>query len=687
MEQIDYKIFYKSINCTMIIFLEDDFSIEKSIDKSKLLYYITRMDVESRYEFITELGKAHFDFALSLAKFSDYMDKLFPLIKNWDDEVMRDDIESAMDIIKTREPSEYDNLRALYNAIELPNLDDLSKLLLKYGLCISIPLRYERIFEEYLLSENRWKPFRIYVSFDAESSKSFRHDLHEFYNNTSNEFTCLCCIIDNDLSGERMAKNIINVIKNFNTNKRNSIIGAIVTSYEKIENIDEHVFLEYVNKHSIQDDFQTALLTALLKSTYNYAISKLKDELVKGISASFSRATIDRNIAFYLSQMAVYEGVANYQIINTWISTMCDYELSKSDVILYIVKLTNLINQLEIGDYKITDDLNMLNTFEAFDYNVNKFHQPPAAGDVFVSNDGEVYILIGQDCDMMMSKERKRKNAISELIPAEVVEQTEIFKLKNNLQYIMINNFRRSPDGTPSCLKIDYTKRVFLENELIDLCTYNPDGKCCIDLDTELPEDRGMIMMPYLIDHYGKLQKYFSSIKILKSQAGEAFDIFLDDAYSPRLIPIHHYQEESDNSKLSYPLQRICRLTKTYILFLYKLYLEHRGRQPYNTINLARCQTLDVPIVDSAISGSISVLVIFSGDRNKNLKKPAQLPWQVSRAEIISVLSKLGIKASPTGVDEYFQIESKETLIPLDNGQILKIVKKSKKTVVKIELI
>lgn len=673
MEQINYRIFFSNVDCAMIVFLEDDFSLaDTEIDKAKFLYSVSRMDVESRKDFISELEKDHSDFALSLKSYSECMDKLFPLIESWNDEVIRDDIESAMDIIRVREPAQYDSLSGLYNAIELPNVDCLAKLLLKYGLCINIPPCYQRIFDDYLLSENRWKPFRIYASFDAENSRSFKYDLQEFYKNTTNEFTCLCCIIDNELSGEKRAKNIIDEIRSFNTDKRNSIIGAIVTSHEKTENIDEHVFLEYVNKSLAQSDLQSALL----RSTYNYAISKLKDELVKGLFDTFSKATINRNIAFYMSQMAVYEGVANYQIINTWISTMCDYELSKSNVILFIVRLTNLINQIEIGDYEISDDLNMLNTFEAFDYNVNKFYQPPAAGDVFIDNDGKVYILVGQDCDIMMSETRKRRNAISELIPAQIVSQTEMFKLKNNLSYMMINNFRKSLEDTPSCLKIDYTKRVYLENELINLCTYDPDGKCCINLDVVLPEDRAKIMMPYLIDYYSELQKYFNSIKTLKSQAGEAFDIFLDNTYSPRLISIHKYEEESVN-KLSYPLRRICRLTETYILYLYKLYLEYRGRQPYNTINLARCQTLDIPIADSAISGEISIQVILSGDRNAN-SKPAKLPWEVSRVEILRMLSKFGIEAAPTNKKDYILIESEETRIDLENGQALKIVKKSK---------
>ncbi len=673
MEQINYRTFFTNIDCSMVIFLEDDFSLPDSeIDKPKLLYSISRMDLVSRECFISELQSSHSDFALSLKSYCGCLDNSFELIENWKDDVIRDDVNSALEIIKQCNHDKYSELFSAYCAIELPDMSQLVDLLLKYGLCINIPPCYQQIFDEYLLVNNKWKSLRIYTNFEADNSRSFNADMQNFFENTTNEFTCLCCIIDNELSGEKRANAIIQEIRNFNLDKRNSIIGAIVTSHEKTEGIDEHVFLEYVKKSSAQSSLQSALL----RSTYNYAISKLKDELIRGLIDTFSKATINRNIAFYLSQMAVYEGVANYQIINTWINTMCDFELSKSNVLLNIVKLTNLINQIEIDDYEITDDLNMLNTFEAFDFNVNKFYQPPAAGDVFIDNSNNIFILVGQDCDIMMSETRNRRNAICELIPAQIVVQTEMFKIKNNLNYMMVNNFRKRPEDTPSCLKIDYTKRVYLENEIINLCTYDTEGNCCINIDTGLSEESTKTMMPYLINYYSDLQKYFTSIKTLRSQAGEALDVFLDSTFAPRLIPIHKYEELSTNN-LSYPLRRICRLTETYILYLYKLYLEHRGRQPYNTINLARCQTLDIPITNSAIVGEMSVQIILSGDRNAN-SKPAKLPWEVSRTEILRLLLKFSIDSKPTNKKDYISLESDETRIELDNGQTLKIVRKSK---------
>lgn len=683
MEQtINYKKFYTNIDCPMVIFFEDDFSLPDTskIDKSKLLYGISRMDVESRESFFRELQSDYSKFVLWLRDYCSCLDDSFELIENWNDEVIRDDMNSALENVKQKNQDQYSKLYKIYSAFEIPDMSQITSLLLKYGLCINIPPCYQQLFDEHFFLSNKWKPLRIYANFDADNSKSFNSDLEGFFKNNTNEFTSLCCIIDNELSGEKRANDIISEIRNFNLGKRNCIIGAVVTSHEIIESIDEHVFLEYVNKTVVQ----TTLQSALLKSIYNYAISKLKDEIVRGMNETFSKATMNRNIAFYLSHMAVYEGIANYKIINTWINTMCDFELSTSKVIPNIIRLTNLINQVEIGDYEIADDLNMLNTFEAFDFNVNQFHQPPTAGDVFIDKDNNIYILVGQDCDIMMSETRKRRNALSELIPAQIVSQTEMYKVKNNLNYMMLNNFREKASDTPSCLKIDYTQRVYLENELLNLCTYDKDGNCCIDIDTNLPDEITKMIMPYLLNYYHELQKYFSSIKSLKSQAGAAFDVFLDNAYAPRLISVHKYDELSTN-KLSYPLRRVCRLTETYILYLYKLYLEHRGRQPYNSINLARCQTLDIPINDSTITGEMSIQIILSGQRNVN-SRPARLLWEVSKTEVLRLLSKFNIGSRPTDKKDYIALESDETCIQLENGQALKVTKKNKPAV-KLEIV
>lgn len=680
---INFSNFFTNINCSMIVFFEDEFSLMSfsEIDKSKLFYGLSRMDLESRKSFFLEVEEIHSDFVEELRVFFECFDKVFELIDNWDDEIIRDDMVSCLDCIKQKNHGGlYEQLLVQYDSIKLPDLIELSKKLLKYGLCINISPLYQRIFDEYLFFQNRWKPVRIFTNFEADNSKAFNSELGSFFDNNKIGFPCICCIIDNDLSGEKRANNIISEISRFNTETRNYIIGAVVSSYEETERIDESVFLEYVNKKNVQTELQTALL----KSAYNYAISQLKTEMMGGLDNAFSKATTNRNVAFYLSQMAVNEGMANYQIIHTWINTMCNFELSNSAVIPSIIKITNLINQIDGEHFEINRELDMLNTFEAFDFNVNKYNQPPAAGDVFIDTQDRVYILIGQDCDNMMSISRKRKSALAELIPAQLVPQTEMYKVKNNLNYVMLNNFRKKLQDNPCSLKIDYTKRVFLENEILDLCTYNVNGDCQIDIQEHLHGDTVKIIMPYLLGHYSKLQKYYSSIKSLKEHDSDSLDIFLDDTHAPRLFPVHRYNQISE-TRFSYPLRRVCRLTDTYILYLYKLYLEYRGRQPFNSINIARTQALDIPIVDSSISGEMNVQIVLSGDRISN-SKLTNLPWEIPRPEIQRVLLKLQVESAPKEQNDFIALDSKVTEIPLQNGAVLKLTKFNKPSI-KLELL
>ena len=48
---------------------------------------------------------------------------------------------------------------------------------------------------------------------------------------------------------------------------------------------------------------------------------------------------------------------------------------------------------------------------------------------------------------------------------------------------------------------------------------------------------------------------------------------------------------------MSFDLKRVCRLTHDYVFYLYKLYLEYRGRQPFQTINLIRQEDTSLPVM------------------------------------------------------------------------------------------
>lgn len=276
-----------------------------------------------------------------------------------------------------------------------------------------------------------------------------------------------------------------------------------------------------------------------------------------------------------------------------------------------------MMDILNDEDIKYSSEMQKLNTFEAFDLSINRYYQLPAAGDIFIDKKGNYYVLVGQDCDLMISQSRSGNNAVSELVKASVVSQKDIEKYEKNLEYMYVNNFRESDAEQPRGLEIKYSSRVYLDNAIIRLCCFNKDGKCKINLNEKLDLSIQDMISPYLCDSYEKLQKYLSNIDELKQTVGDKMNAVLESEFSPRLTSVLQYEKDQDGY-IEYPYRRIGRLNRSYVLYLYKLFLEYRGRHPFDCINLTRHASLTIPVVRSNIE--LPIEVILSTNREDNRK-------------------------------------------------------------------
>ena len=670
-EKMIYGQFFHIINCVLYIFIEDDFTV--NLTKERVLYGFTRMELSSRECFLIEIKAYSEDLYFQLNSYIEKFDQCFSAISDWNNEVAEDDITSAFETIKNDEDikSYYENLLDLYEKIDLSEIGHMSYIFMKYGLGVTIPPYFKKsIFDECIFKDSRWEAFRIYTDYDSKSSESFKNDLTKTFTKYSSENVCITCIIDNSLAENRRAKEILNEIENLNKENRKNIIGAVFTSKGNIEKVSDNIFFEYVNK-----DIPDKLQIALTKSAYSLMIYKLKEESKKRLDISFSKALNNRNIAFYLAKMAAYEGIGNYQVVNDWIKLMYGYEMSQSDQIPHLIKLTRLIDQLEDENISLSEDLIRLNSYEAFDFNVNKFYQPPAAGDIFEDSKGKLYILIGQDCDIMMSGERNRNNAITELVTAEKVSQTEMKKLSNNLDFMMVGNYKANDGEIPGCLKIRYSSRKYINNEIINLCSFNRDGECRIDLESSLSQDAADIMIPYLVIYYSELQKYFKAIDAIKRAVPSELNHILKSDFAPRVVPVQDY--EIRDGKIIFRFKRICRLNRPYVLYLHKLFLEHRGRHPFDSINLSRHQTMDMNITN--LSGeTVSVHIILSPDRETNRNSLQKLEWVLERQEIELLLEKLDCTDADIECEDYIYLKENPCFIKIGNSRQLKLTKQKK---------
>lgn len=669
---MDYGQLFHIIDCALYIFFEDDFTA--NLAKENIIYGFSRMELDSRKSFLEEIKGYSEDLYLQLNSYIEEFDHCFSAISDWN-EVAEDDITTAFEIIKDHETLKmhYENLIQLYEKINLSVIEQISYIFIKFGVGVTVPRYYrDTIFAESIFKDNRWEAFRIYTDYNSRISESFKDDLTKFFTNSSGN-SCITCIIDNSLAENRRAEEILTEIEQFNREDRKNIIGAVFTSNESIEKISDNIFFEYVDKKTPDE-----LRTALIRSAYSLMIYRLKEESKKRLDRSFSTALNNRNIAFYLAKMAAYEGIGNYQVVNDWIKLMYGYEMSQSDQIPYLIKLTRLIDQLEDENVTLSEDLIKLNSYETFDFNVNKFYQPPAAGDIFEDSEGRLYILIGQDCDIMMSGDRNRNNAITELVTAEKVSQNEMKKLSNNLESMMVGNYRRNDGETPGCLKISYSSRKYIDNEIINLCSYNNNGECRIDLESPLSQDVVDIIIPYLIDYYSKLQNYFKAILTIMEKVPEDFGYITGKDFASRVVPVQNY--EVRDGKVIFGFKRICRLNRPYVLYLHKLFLEYRGRHPFDSINLSRHQTMEMKV--SNLSGEMiipvmPVHVILSPDRDLNRKSAQKLTWVIEKQEMKLLLEKLNYADANVNSEEFYLNEN-PSYIDIGDGKQLKLIKQKK---------
>lgn len=496
----------------------------------------------------------------------------------------------------------------------------------KYGIGVDHPSYFDELYDDYILFENRAKSIRIYTDFSAETQMLFVSDIDR-----ATEDKSVVCIVDNYLAGTNRAQEIINLISAKNTPKRKNIIGGVFSSKELFEEISDKLYFEYASKET-----PDRLKVCLAKSAYNYFISVLQEKTIDGLNKAFETAIKNKGIAFFLSRKAQKEGMSEYEIINDWVKLLSITAPEDSDTIKRLIGLSRVINILDEDDLP-DDSLQRLNTLEAFDYSINDYYLPVAAGDVFTNDQGEWFVLIGQDCDMARRPNTPPRNALAELLPANIRRQTSCKKWANDLETASIYSFRKSQEAESKILQVNYQQRKFIANEIINLCAFNTDGQCRIPLIDPPSKEQVQLMPGYMITYYTELQKYFSSVKVLKEQVNDAFETVISNEYAPRLLSVGDYTIDADVAFFN--LRRVCRLTHSYVYYLYKLFLEYRGRQPFQTINLIRQEEVTLPVVFNRTESGVFMSIRCVPVPDKPNRR--DYCWIISLDELNRVLGKL----------------------------------------------
>lgn len=658
--QVSYDKMFDIMGVKELIIFEDTVSINN--DKNGICYGLVRMSEKNRKSMLVEIEKIDADLKGQLDVFFDEFDKCFFAIEDWNEQVPYNDIETAFEIIK--QDIEYEDkitcVIEKYNGINSDiwkNKDEILTILISYGLGVDTPNLYEELFDEYIRKEARWKSFRLFRDFSANTEEMFKQYMRDLIL----EKGMVVCIIDDCLRNGKSAIEISNCIEALQSkmDRRHNIIGLIYSSFNTATDcISNKIYFEFISKNANKRKIQAALT----KSAYSYILSKLKDIYQKVLVQSFDEAIRNKNIAYYLSSMADYEGVTNYQVITNWINLLFQYSLNEAKELKEVASVTRLINLLEDEKIEFSREMLNLNTFEAFDFGVNEFREPIASGDIFIFKH-KFYILIGQDCDLMNSATRTRKNGISELVSASTMLPSNIDNsVKLNSEYIYISNFRKSKDAPIKTLKIRYGSREFIENQILQLCQFNSEGKCVLNVSENYYRTMG-VEPSYYEEMYSEQLSYFKALlKIYKSEKS-AIEIMLNSKQSNRLMKLSQFDENKvKDNIIDYKIQRICRLKHPYMLYLYKMYLEYQGRHPFDCMNMSRVQEMQVEIIEENIT--LTIDAVLTPDRDMNRAHIGNMEWYVQLNVLEDVVSHmLNSEVTIQNAKQYIEIGNIETVL------------------------
>lgn len=659
MEQVAFNEFYLLMDISGIIVVED--SIEFDLSRNAVLYDYLMLTDGERDKLLSSIGDANMKEKLSdiYIAYCIYKDAFI-----WED-VPKRDVEYYVKANK---------LEDLENAIERISNDDVvgsKELFQRYGLGAKFEKAkgYKGLLEGAKTGGIRL-PIRVYTDFSAPDLKCIEEDINLF--TTNSKF--FLCVIDNFMKGEARGKEIIDELQKNEQARKCGICLALSSQQENIARKTDEMYVGFVNKAI--GNIDNEIKKHLIMSQYKIMLTLLNKKRVSALQKSFSYAADNMEVAVLLSAMAKEEGITNHEILNEWIDLReryYTYQDGKEEIgrTILLSSLFERIGDSEENKEIKDEDLMEFQRFEQYDYCVNEFMAPPATGDIFYIK-GKYYLLVGQECDMSI-RGGERNNSIAELIPVSLAKNKDMVNCKENYDFekLLLGKFL-TVDGEYCNISINCTARELIDNEILDLCTFNKEGLSEIHIDKNLEIETKYLLPNEWQRYYEKLKgrllnlrnKYLT-IKQHEQVLGFNVEQLVTDmgtSHNNRLISIIDFTAE--NNTIKYDARRICRI-RNHVLLINKLYLEYRGRQAFNTINMdvgrPAMYAMELVGSENKVVGKNAIIILTTSRKeNANIKRR---DWLVNKADLLQFIKD----SVPSKIEKYEKIfESLDEKIMLE---------------------
>ncbi|MNW33613.1 hypothetical protein D3C74_105780 [compost metagenome] len=487
-----------------------------------------------------------------------------------------------------------------------------AEILLKYGIVNDLP-SYKLFFDE-LMSITPRKSIRIYKEVPPVEWNNITSDI-ENIGIEKNEFSLF--IVDK-LLGEGEATGETFILDYLLKETGKNIISIIYTSKHQDSNVNKLSDYYIVQVSKTDPKFLEQVVEGLATCAYVHLFRRLKEIYLYSIEATFDMALDRRENMNYLAKMAHEEGTTTYDLITSWVDQLKNEVISNQlfhvtsvpSEYTFISGLTNFLNEKFIVreqkalDYLFEKRIQNLNTYELFDYTVNKRNLPPAPGDIF-EIDGEYYVLVGQDCDTIVRNdkvERNTKNA--DLLKCIFLQDPINEKIKTEPRSVTFNFFKADDDEI-GALSIKLNDGTVCDFSVLDTCTFNTDGFCALSITDPLDKLLKNVVPKAWDKYYVILQQQFNLIKefkcILEKQGKDILNIATND------ISAYNYQEK--DGYITFPIRRVCRLNGEFKDFLIRNYWNYRSRIGVNTIAFTDTETVQLKKVEYGYPGQKYIIV------------------------------------------------------------------------------
>ena len=652
----DKRRLYRTLNVGLFGFVEDDFTFSNK--KAHVMLDFARMASVDRAALLAAIPE-EYPGKKEIIIFAESLPSWVGLIE-WE-KMPQDDIEH---VLQNRP-----DIKSLYEAVseELWS-SDYQELFFQYAVGATIPPNMRFFFAEAIRTDAEYMPTRIYTNYVEETRAKLFTEMTACAEH-GGKSTVL--VLDNMVGDERLAAQMVVDLKRYYKESNNTVYATIFSTAakesarESCESAD--LYIGYTDKK----DGIKGVHHNIIRAAINTVIQRYKRKYKEVIDKNCDILAKNPDLVEYLYGMARAEGESGYEVLQQWISFMFDYDMENSDELVKMMSLSACVDAQDTGtsfSLTVPQELSNAASSENFLTAVNKHCSVTAPGDIFQLGE-KLYVLVGQDCDYMMGAERKRNAPHCELVPAELVPQDTLSKLDNDQKYVYVSNYL-DEQGQTWVLKINYTSRKIICNEILNLCAFNLDGRCKIDFEAGLDQTVSQRIQPYLLEYYKSLQKYYATVVAVQEKVPDFYKTRDELRTTIPLLDINQYSRT--NTLLDYGIRRVSRLKKTASLYLYKMFLEYRGRMPYTTINLTGYDTLDLVLESGEKRSNATMYVKLTNSRKKNQKERTKLTWYVLTAELQEAISRLfQKKIILTNEREYIALpgKAKQTL-QCENGTV-----------------